>query len=312
MPDKEQLYTFDKNRICYIRAKEKKDYCFDGIKKMGYDIVIPYKDINLLMRLFREIWFRLNLPYKSIWFNKAIKSKNVDIFIVKDPLIIPEFLYWVRALHPNARIIFEYDNRVSWSLDPDKVDGSIIEKWTYDPDDATKYNMKLKHGAYLDIYRVVPNERKMMDVLYLGRDKGRLKELLELETKFAEMGLKTKFHICADRKFMRYKNKRYQKNMPYEQYLELLKQSRAILNIVQNGQTSVTMREYEAVFDGVKCITSNRGILNFELYDTSRYFVLGYDDFSKIDVFLNTPFSPVEEHLLKEYSFDSMVSKMIE
>lgn len=312
MSDNEKLYVFDKNRICYIRAKEKKDYCFDGIGKMGYDIVVPYRGNNLFMRLLRELWFRLSLPYKTIWFNKAIKNKRANIFIVKDPLIIPDFLYWIRAIHPEARVIFEYDNRASMSLNPNRIEDSCIEKWTYDADDAIKYNMRLKHGAYLDIYKVIPYTEKVIDVLYLGRDKGRLSELLDLEEKFNAMGLHTKFHICADRKFMRYSNRRYQKNMPYEQYLELLKQSRAILNIVQSGQTSITMREYEAVFDGVKCITSNKGIYDFELYHPSRFFVLGNDDLLELDNFLRTPFVEVKEDELKQYTFDYMVRYMIE
>lgn len=312
MSDIEKRYAFDKQRICYIRAKEKKDYCFDGIKRMGYDIVVPYKGDNLLMRLLREMWFRLDFPFKAIWFNKVIKEKGADIFIIKDPLIIPEFLRWIKKIHPKARIIFEYDNRVSWSLNPNIIVETDIEKWTYDADDAEKYNMELKHGAYLDIYKVIPDADKTIDVLYLGRDKGRLNELLELEAQFIAMGLKTKFHICADRRFMRYKNKRYQKNIPYEQYLELLKQSRAILNIVQNGQTSITMREYEAVFDGVKCITSNKGIYDFKLYHPSRFFVLGNDDLNKVGQFLRTPFVRVMEDELKEYTFDFMVRDMIE
>lgn len=311
MSDK-KLYKFDKKNICYIRAKEKKDYCFDGIKQMGYDIIVPYRGNNLLLRILREIWFRLNLPRKDIWFNKAVRDKHVDIFIIKDPLIIVDFLYWVKNNHPNSRIIFEYDNRASWSLNPDQIDESVAEKWTYDADDATKYAMKLKHGAYLDIYKVFQKTEKSIDILYLGRDKGRLAELLELEEKFNLMGLTTKFHICADRRFMRYKNKRYQKNMPYQEYLELLKQSRAILNIVQSGQTSITMREYEAVFDGVKCITSNKGIFEFAFYHPSRFFVLGCDDLTKLKEFMDTPFAPVSDEELEEHTFDSMVRAMVE
>ncbi len=312
MSDNSKLYVFDKKNICYIRAKEKKDYCFDGIKTMGYDIIVPYRGNNLLMRVFREIWFRLNLPKKEIWFNRAVKTKNVDIFIIKDPLIIAEFIFWVKENHPNSRIIFEYDNRVSWSLNPDKIDERVAEKWTYDADDASKYGMRLKHGAYLDIYRIIPQKEKSIDVLYLGRDKGRLNELIDLEKTFDRMGLKTKFHICADRKFMRYKNRRYQKNMLYQEYLEFLKQSRAILNIVQNGQNSITMREYEAVFDGIKCITSNQGIYGFEFYHPSRFFVLGRDDLAGLKDFIESPFAPVMESDLKQYTFDSMVRMMVE
>ena len=50
----------DKSRICFVSAKAKNDEYFDGIAKMGYRILIPYKDWNIIMRCLREAWFRLN------------------------------------------------------------------------------------------------------------------------------------------------------------------------------------------------------------------------------------------------------------
>ena len=78
--------------VTFIRAKLKKDYVFDGIKGSGYDVIIPYKDTNLLMRLLREAWSRLKLPGRSMWYNKAAKAISTDVIIVKDPLITVEYM----------------------------------------------------------------------------------------------------------------------------------------------------------------------------------------------------------------------------
>ena len=302
----------NKNEICFIRAKQRgDDYFHNAVKKMGYEILIPYKDNNLLFRCLREIWFRMKLPYKVIWFNKQILTKSPKVFVVKDPLIVPAFLVWMRKNFPHVRIILDYDNRASMSLNPNLIAENIAEKWSYDESDCNEYGMRLRHGSYFDIFAVKPADHKEYDVLYLGRDKGRASELFDIEKKLNGLGLKTLFYICADRRFLRFKKNYYMPYMPYMDYISLLAKSRAILNVVQPGQKSITMREYEAVFDNIKCITNNVGILDFELYHPSRYFILGKDKIDRLNDFMKDPFVPVQEEVLKKYTFDEALNNMI-
>ena len=298
--------------VSFIRAKLKKDYVFDGIKASGFDIVIPYKDRNIVLRLLREVWTRLKLPKVSIWYNKAVKALDTDVIIVKDPLMTADYMAWLRAQHPDKKIIFDYDNRVRRSLDPEKVRPYADEIWSYDQDDCRDYALRHKGSSYLDVYRVDPAAEPDIDVLYVGRDKGRLDQLLALEKQFADMGLKTHFHICADRSFLTWKNRIYRKFLPYDEYLELLRRSRSILNIVTDGQTSITQREMEAVFDNVKCITNNGGIRSFALYDESRFFCLNDSSAEEIEDFMAVPFRPVPVEDLKQYCFSDRIHSMID
>lgn len=302
----------DKDQICFIRPRTiGGDYCFDGIQSMGYRILIPYKDTNYVFRILREICFRIPFLPRSFWFNKKILKTEAKVYIVKDPLMCKEFFDWLLQNKPDARILLDYDNMVKRSINPASV-AERVEKWTYDIDDSKKYNLNLKHGGYLDCYAVTQEKSFDCDVLYLGRDKGRMNELLELENTFQQMGLRTYFHICADRAHLKYKSKNYKSIMPYTTYLERLKRSRAVLNVVQPNQTSLTMREFEAVFDNVKCITTNKGVFQSELYDASRYFVLGVDPLEKLPEFLETPFLRVEDALLDTYRFESYVAELVD
>lgn len=301
-----------KSDVCFVRAKLKDDYVFDAIQKGGFKILIPYKDKNIILRLMREVWFRLKLPAKRIWYNKAISKMNAKVFIVLDPLIIPDILMWIKENHADARIILDYENRADTTINPDCV-GEFVEKWSYDPDDCKKYSMRLVHPSYFDVYRFDSSKTKKIkyDVLYLGRDKGRLDRILAYQKQFEKIGLKTYFHICADRSFLKFKNPIYKSVMPYSVYLEFLKRSRASLNIVREDQNSITQRELETVFDGVKCITTNKAIKQFELYDPSRYFVLGEDDIHDLKSFIEMPFLKIEEDDLNDYKFETVIWKMI-
>ena len=301
----------DKRKICFVRAKLKKDYVFDGIANSGYRIIIPYTDRNIFLRVCRELWTRFKLPKTSIWYNKATKNIEQEIVIVKDPLITADFICYLRQYNPNCKIIFDYDNRVARSLDPESIRKYVDEIWSYDEDDCTKYGLRKKGHAYLDVYQTRPNPERKYDVFYVGRDKGRLDQIHDLEEKLQAQGLRTYFYICADREYLTWKKKEYRHFLPYEGYLELLKESRAILNIVPEGQRSITQREMEAVFDGVKCITNTKGILDFELYDRSRYYLLD-DNYGGISEFLNTPFKEVDDSELRKYRFASHINEMMQ
>lgn len=301
----------EKNNICFIRAKQKDDYVVSGIKMSGYKVIIPYKDYNLFLRLCREVWFRLRLPKRKLWFNHEIDSIPEDIIIIKDPLIVKEFIVYLRRLYPYKRIIMDYDNRVERSIDPRTISKYVDSVWHYDEDDCAKYNLKYKGHAYLDVYQVKPNVNAVYDVFYVGRDKGRLSQMVEIKKKMEDVGIKTYFHICASREFLVWTNKKYKRFLPYSEYLELLKNSKSILNIVPPGQQSITQREMEAVFDNIKCITNNKGIKKFELYDDTRFFILD-NNYELIPGFLERPFNTVPEEKLDKFRLDAYVERLVE
>lgn len=303
----------DKRDICFIHARQRGgDYICEGVEASGYRVVIPYKDYNLLLRCLREAWFRLHLPHRELWFNSELKEIGAKTLIVSDPLIVRELLFWLRERHPRSRIILAYENRVSKTLAPEEIKSWVDELWTYDPEDSERYGMRLDKPFYLDVYRLREHREPVWDILSVSRDKGRGEELLQLEKRLRELGLKTCFRICPDRSFQRYKKIYYKPFLPYQDYLGLLVRSRSILNIMPAGQTGITQREMEAVFDGVKCITTNRGIRKFKLYDPSRYFILGEERLEDISQFLDRPFRPIAEEELWEFRFETRLKRMLE
>ena len=302
----------DKKDVCIIRAKLKDDYVWNAIKGYGFEIIIPYKDKNIFLRLMREIWYKLNFPRKDIWYNSKLKTIEEKTIIVYDPLITSELLNWLNTRYPDKRIVISYENRADSTINPSMVNNSI-EKWSYDQEDCKRYGMRFVAPNYFDVYSLDARKyKKKWDVLYLGRDKGRMHQILEYERMLKVQKLKTYFHICADRSYLRFKSKNYKSVLNYKEYLEMLKKSKAILNITREGQTSITQRELEAVFFNVKCITTNKAVKKFELYDASRYFILDSDDINEIDKFMEKPFKIVNDSILETYKYEFVLEKLLE
>ena len=303
---------FNKSEICFIRpCLRQGDYWHNAMKKEGYNTVIPYKDYNLFMRIIREIWFGLDLPKKNLWYNPDIKKNNAKIYFVKDPLMTVDFLLWLRREKKDARILLDFDNRVGANINPDDLQDSSIEKWSYDPDDCYQYNMKLKPNGYFDCYKIKEKKKIVYDIIFEGRDKGRAEKLFQLENTLNELGLKTYFRISPNRSYLKFKKKYYRPVITYTEYLELLAKSRAVLNLMPDGQTAITMRDYEAIFNGIKCITNNSAIKSFRLYHPSRFFIIGIDDINKINDFLEKEFKTISDEELDEYKLDKVIYKMV-
>ena len=290
----------------------KDDYCFDAIKQMGYQVCIPYCDVNLFFRCLREAWYRLHLPCKKLWFNRKLNHIDADIFILSDPLMTPELINFIEQRYPKKRVILSYENRVEKTINPNTITKSRVEKWSYDKDDCEKYHMRYVGSSYFDIYRRKKKQMLKYDIVYLGRDKGRAEKLFNLEKKFNDIGLKTYFYICADRKFLKYKKTFYKPLMPYKTYLELISRTRAILNIMPEGQTSVTTRDFEAIFHGVKEITNNKGIKQYDFYDPSRFFILGEDKLEELPKFLKSKFVPISPRELDKYRYQNWLNQIIQ
>ncbi|MBC6714269.1 hypothetical protein [Treponema sp. Marseille-Q3903] len=298
------------NEICIIRAKLKKDYVYDAISHYGYCIHTPYRGNRLFFRIIREIWFRANLPGKSIWFKYKKADMPFKFIILFDPLIRQDYIEWVHKKYPESKMVLSYENRADKTINPETVP-LYVEKWSYDKDDCNRYGMKWSGPLFFMEYKRKRSQTPKYDVLYVGRDKGRAEKLLELEKEFNKQGLKTCFHICADRQYLRFKKRFYKPVLDYDDYLDLLVESKAILNIIPDGQTSVTQREMEAAFDGIKCITNNKGIKQFSLYDKSIFFILGEDSISNLAKFINSEIKIFDNESLAKYDFTQIIKQFI-
>ncbi len=306
------MNKIDPKEVCFIRASLKNDYVVNGMKEGGYTHYIPYKDYNLIFRVLREIWFKLGLP-QEFWYNPKVKEITQPNIVIYDPLITPDFVSYVVKNHPDKKVYLSYENRASNPVtpSPDSIREENVIKCSYDVDDCEKYHMHCIQGGFEEKYRIREKKETLYDVVYVGRDKGRGDSLLEMEKKLKAMGLRTYIHICADRRFISKHKSYYKPLLDYTEYVELMAHSRSIINIVPEGQKALTLRDLEVVFNGVKGITNSTWIKNFELYDPSRYFILGERPLEELPAFLDEEFKPVSEEELEPYTGEHWLNRLL-
>lgn len=100
--------------------------------------------------------------------------------------------------------------------------------------------------------------------------------------------------------------------LPYARYQEVVRGSRAVLDIEHPAQTGLTMRTIETLLDGKKLITTNAAVRESDLYDPSRVAVIDRRAPRLPEGFLETPFRPIPEPLRRAYRIDGWLARLLD
>lgn len=185
-----------------------------------------------------------------------------------------------------------------------------IRAYTFDPRDASEFGIGLTPQVFRHVKQDADDgpARPRTDVYFVGADKGRLRQLRDLESTLQAAGLSTLFHVVGDKRGRYDAEARAWLRREQISYLENLNQvqrSHAVLELLQSAQSGPTLRYVEALFLNRKLITNNRAILDAPGYDPSRHFILGVDDMAGLRRFLQRPLHPPSPGVLARHAIGS-------
>ena len=193
--------------------------------------------------------------------------------------------------------------------------GKDCEIWSFDKNDCRVYNLKYNHYFYEEYSEKIIDLPLKYDVFFVGVDKGRLNDLVRLKNFLQEKCFSCKFIILKDkRKKYSINDEKHLQNsyIKYNEVLEYIAQSRVILDFVREGQNGITLRPMESIFHSKKLITNNKDILNYDFYDSSNIFILGYDQLDKIESFIiENEFKDISQEVLDEYLFEAWLERFL-
>lgn len=281
-----------------------KEYGVDGY----YSLKGGYR--NYIIRFLRKKFFEYKLPFRELLFGEW--KRNLDkydlIVIIRDRY--GEFMANYISENSNARIVLyymdPYEKSVFWEqLKPNN--NCVISSFEIE-------TCKSKGFVYnpLFCFREKKGETKINnDVFFIGTDKGRLKELLKYENIFNGLGLTTYFHICKspgniyeDNDNYKYKNK-----ITYPELLKNVRRSKALLEILPEGQNDMTLRGYEAYFFEKKLITNNKNIKDYSFYNKNNIFILGVDNLNELHSFVNSSYLKRFDNEMEKSEFGEWIKK---
>ncbi len=279
----------------YIYLKDnKKAYFLKYIKNAN---IQNYYILNPKSLLFKII-IRFKFNRELIWGNWKKNIQKYNLVILGENNFNPNFTKYIKKHNPNCRIIMFYWNCIHEGYKRFLKDPNIDEFYTFDKNDAKKYNLKYNSQFYTKDLKI-PKRKIINDVVFCGRAKGRENTLNNLQKIFNEHNLKSKFIVTIKEKDF----------YPYDNYLNDISESKAVLDIFAGEQVGLSLRPMESIFFEKKLITNNLDIVNYDFYEPQNIFIIGKDNFDDIKSFLDSPYKKINQKIIDYYDYHNWLKR---
>lgn len=244
------------------------------------------------------------------WKNKLAECDTCVIF---DQAFSTALVKSIKKINPSIRIVVYLWNpsfkNISIINELQKVK-ELIEIFSFDKHDCEQYEYKFSPMIYNFDIKSIKTEINY-DVVFVGYLKNRAKLLSDIYNKLINCGKKCFFYSINN---LNVKDDIpfgvYTEYLPYDKYKEKMTASRAVLDIVQEGQIGLTIRTMETICYEKKLITNNKDIINYSFYNKNNIFVIGRDHMEDLDKFISTPFVPMKKEIIAEYNFVDWVKSL--
>ena len=236
-----------------------------------------------------------NLPLKRIW-NHQMIEKSVRKSLSKDDKIVFIFsgtsyryidfklTVFLKKTYPNSRTVYIFSDKVMLyqSIDEkfsiEKLKQNFDAVISYNNKDAERYSLIMEPFKPYDFSDVEEDfDIPLSDVFYVGKDKGRLVDILQVFEIARASGLKCDFTILGvpNEKRVYSDEIEYERRIPYLEMLKRVKRSKSILNIMQDGADGITLRDYEAFGMNKILITNSEAVKKLPNYQEDMVIELG-------------------------------------
>ena len=251
---------------------------------------------------------------KSLVYSIPKPLENDNKIIVFDTFVTPKYLQWLCSQYPDKRILLWY-----WNPAPDNRFFDLfprrVEIWSYSPEDCMKYGFRYNTQFFFDCLASEsgkPSDPHMPDtinkhplVLFLGRDKGRKKDILEIRSVLEQNGADTEFYFLQGRT----KEALFRRTViPYKEAAEKARNCDVILDYSLSATTGLTLRPLEALFFRKKLITNNKDIAQYDFYRKENIYILGEEN-RTLREFWTEPYVEVDKEIRDYYLLSNWLKR---
>lgn len=270
-----------------------------------------FRDGNLFSVILKEVLLKLRLRIPDYLFNPELKDLDADTIIVFDGHARASFLEWLMKNNKGKRLIFwcwntvdEIEHNFSLNNVP-----SEYEIWSYSEHDCQERGYSYNTTFYWKSYNLDMKSSNIdYDVYFVGKDKGRMKKLLDLKRGFTDEGLKSLIQIMPNHKWSM--KRTYCRPVPYKEVIENIRRSKAIMDIKVNINAGPSLRALEAAFYRKKLITDDCNVRHFKFYSPNNVLIIGggYNP-TAIRGFLDKEYQEIEPESLQYYNVQNWLKR---
>lgn len=266
-------------------------------------------------RYIEQYFCKLLDKYKEIKFDYFL--------VVAGQEFSKEFIQELRKRNPKIKcILYLWDKFEYTTLRKSAEEYDYI--FSFDSEDCKKYGFYFRPSFYLDEIEKNKIEycKRKYDIFYLGglRDKKRY-EIIENIFEFSKKTeLNSFLKLYVNRKIEKYLPKNYLKEiiirerMSYSKNIELIKNSKCVVEINADRQIGLTLRSIEAIGNETKIITTNSSIKEYDFYDKKNIYCIEKleDIFLIPKEFFIEEYKKLSENIKNKYTTKGFIEEIFE
>jgi hypothetical protein len=285
----------------------------DGYHVIPTNIKVYFK---FIIRICRKLKIYTKPFLKLFWNIDNSTLSNASLFIVFDSSIDYYLCDCLRHYFSNRRLIIYYWNSINSAKEKQIKYFKEKTKWdifSFSQVDCEKYGLRFNKIFSAVPRKLLPqnNNKIIRDIFFIGTDKGRINQIIELKKLFDEFGFSNKI-LCVSKASSL--SGAYTDPIPYNEVLADNMISRAILDINYDDEFGMTMRELEALFLHKKLITNNKKITERDFYNENNIFIIDYSRpniLGGLREFLEKPFMPINKTITESYSISAWINRFL-
>ena len=313
-------------------------------KFFGYELEIKKELENLGARViyfderpkndfFTKVFIRLNLKsfiskkiddyYKNII--QEIKDESIDYLFLVDVETVPlKFIEKTILMNPKLKVLTYFWDSVKNRKKSLEYLAYSNKFFSFDLKDAeADIRIEFLPLFYIDDYKNIANiENELVyDISFIGTvHSDRYKIIKKIERQAKELDLKTYFYFYSPSKILFFFQKLFKKDFKFINWedvsfkslsksdvIDIIKQSKTIIDIQHPFQTGLTMRTIEMFGAKKKLFTTNKDVENYDFYNRSNIFIINRNE-PKLDFdFFKKDYEEINQTIYEKYSLNCWI-----
>ncbi|MGB0879636.1 MAG: hypothetical protein ACPGTO_03630 [Polaribacter sp.] len=278
-----------------------------------------------IIRVKRSLYKKkINVYYSKIL--KQTKNKEYDfLFVNKGEVITKDFLKKLKEQQLNCKFIFYTWDSFKNNNNPLNILKYFDDKFTFDSEDALKYNLKFRPLFFLDSFKAETQPKRLKyDLLFLGTAHS---DRYLLTNKITDWCYKNKLKTFSffylqgrlvylykslfDKTFkkVKYKNLNFN-SLTAKEIIDLYSKSKVLLDINHPSQKGLTMRTFEAIGARKKIITTNKEIKKYIFYNPNNIKIIDRDNLDLDLDFFASDYQKIDNEVYKMCTIDGWLSSI--
>lgn len=335
----------EKQKICII-SFDHWSYDKEIVKALNHKNVIV-THINFGKYKYRNIFERLGNTLCKVFLNKNPKhfkrqnliieklknlGKQNQILVLNPDLIDLDYHFEIKK-YTNRYIAYLYDSITRSKMPIEHLlEGIFDEIYSFDSSDVEKYRfIKTNNYIYTEKQKIKQNHILKTQVLNISSFDKRFETINKIANKLSELNISFKFVLINKTIFFKILNYKFNRIFNSKKYpkinskiifqpkrisLENLKKeylgANIILDLVQENQSGLSFRVFEAMALEKKLITNNQSIKDYDFYNSNNILVVD-DKLTNIEKdFFETEYLSLNDKIFDNYTVEKWVERVFE